>query len=346
LRINIAFFNKELPSDKPNGVSCQVHRLANALVDLGHSCTCFSFSPKPEDARYDHTMLFHTGASKIARKLEPAFCFKQVNTGNFDIIHFHGDDYLVRGSSRRVRTFYGSALSEACHTPKAARKLYQGLFYLFEWISCVRRGVTVGISKATTRALPLIQQVIPCGVPLNTFTVASRKTDNPSILFLGDLRSRKRGDYLIPLFTNDIIKRYPDCTLTVVGPEPCAGRNIIYAGKLSEVSLIEKYQESWVYCMPSSYEGFGVPAIEAMACGTAVVAVDNPGVREIIRSDYNGLRVDASLLTEGLCRVLGDDNLRKTLEKNGRTVVEKMFDIRLIAEKYEQLYRSILAYVR
>lgn len=241
-----------------------------------------------------------------------------------------------------MRTFYGSALSEALHAPKVLRKVYQGMFYCFEWISCIRRGSKAGISKATAHALPMVNTVIPCGVPLETYTIATKKTGNPSILFLGDLHSRKRGDYLLYLFSNDIIKRYPDGTLTVVGPQHCSGKNIDYVGNISEAALIEKYQESWIYCMPSSYEGFGVPAIEAMACGTAVVAVDNPGIREIIRSNYNGLRVPENRLLEGICHVLADDALRKTFEINGRAVVEKMFDIRLVAEKYERLYLSIL----
>jgi phosphatidylinositol alpha-mannosyltransferase len=342
MRIRIAFFTKELPSDKPNGVSCQVHRLANALVDRGHSCTCISFSPRPEDARYYLERIFYTTSSKILRKLEPARSFRRVDIDRFDIVHYHGDDYLVPGSRRRVRTFYGSALSEAIAAPKLLRKAYQSMFYCFEWVSCIRKGAKAGISKATARALPLVRTVIPCGVPCDTYAVGTKKTDHPSILFLGDLNSRKRGDVLLHLFTNDILKRYPDCTLTVVGPQRCSGRNIIYAGTLSETAVIEKYQESWVYCMPSSYEGFGVPAIEAMACGTAVVAVDNPGVREIIRNKYNGLRVADTHLSAGIRQIIADDALRETFEKNGRTVVEKMFDIRLVAEKYERLYLSLL----
>ncbi len=340
--IKIAFFNKELPSDRPNGVSCQVHRLANALVDRGHTCTCFSFSPRPDDARYNLVTLSYIHRGKVLKKFDPAISFSRIGEGDFDIFHYHGDDYLTRGGHHRVRTFYGSALSEACHAQKLSRKVYQSLFYCFEWVSCMHKGAKTAISKATARALPLVRNVIPCGVPLDTYSPGTQKTHNPSILFLGDLNSRKRGDYLLHLFTNDILKKYPDCTLTIVGPQRCTGANVTFTGNISEKELIAAYQESWLYCMPSSYEGFGVPAIEAMACGTAVVAVDNPGIREIIRNNYNGLRLNDSDLLQGIDRVLSDSSLRKSFETTGRTVVKKMFDIAIIAEKYERLYLSLL----
>lgn len=43
-------------------------------------------------------------------------------------------------------------------------------------------------------------------------------------------------------------------------------------GKVSLERLTEFYRRAWLFCLPSSYEGFGVPYIEAMASGTAVVA--------------------------------------------------------------------------
>ncbi len=247
----------------------------------------------------------------------------------------------MKGDTRRVRTFYGSALSEALHAKNVSRFCYQGLFYLFEWVSAFRRGTIVGISKASAHALPLIQSVIPCGVPLDSYKPAGNKTANPSILFLGDLDSRKQGNYLLSTFTNDIIKKYPDCMLSVVGPQPCTGPNIHYAGNLPEADLITAYQRAWVYCMPSSYEGFGVPAIEAMACGTAVVSINNPGIKEIIRHNHNGLLVDGTQLSSGIGRVLADTSLRESLENRGRNTVENQFNIDTVAEEYEKLYRSL-----
>jgi len=299
-----------------------------------------SFSPRPADARYEHKQLSYTSGSKLIRKLEPAFHFARQNARGFDVLHFHGDDYLAAGGKKRVRTFYGSALSEALHAKKGARRLYQGLFYVFEWVSCLRRGRKAGISQATKRALPLLDTVIPCGVELDRFTPGAGKTENPSILFIGDLHSRKRGKYIVTIFNNDILKRHPDCTLTVVGPEPCSGTNVRYAGALSENALIAEYRKAWVYCMASSYEGFGVPLIEAMACGTAVAAADTSGAREIVTHNENGLLLKDRDLAAGIHSILSDGALRARFEANGRRSVENRFDIHRIAGLYEKLYND------
>jgi glycosyltransferase involved in cell wall biosynthesis len=220
--------------------------------------------------------------------------------------------------------------------------MYQLLFYFFEWVSCFHKSLKAGISRSTQAALPLVKEVIPCGVPLDRYRPSDKKTEKPSILFVGDLNSRKRGKYLLKIFNNDILKEHPECILSVVGPQPCDGTNVKYLGNLSEEELITEYQKAWVYCMASSYEGFGVPVIEAMACGTAVAAVSNPGIKEIIRHDYNGLLLDDAELSKGISRVLSDSNLRKTFENNGLSTVEKKFNINTTATEYERLYHLLL----
>ena len=311
-------------------------------MERGHTLTCFSFSPRPNDALYDHVKLSYKGPSGFLRKFEPAVNFFKVNTDSFDILHYHGDDYLVNKRKRSLRTFYGSAFYEALYAKNVPRFMYQGLFYFFEWLSCFRPSLKVGISTATKRALPLIKKVIPCGVPLDRYTPSDKKSEKPTILFIGDLNSRKRGKYLLKIFNNDILKKHRECVLFVVGPEPCYGTNVKYLGTLSEDALIKEYQKAWVYCMASSYEGFGVPAIEAMASGTAVVAVQNPGIKEIIDHNYNGLLLKNSDFSMGIDRIIRDGNVRKTLEKNGRSTVEKKFDIKIIAAEYESLYKLLV----
>lgn len=313
-------------------------------MERRHNLTCTSFSPRPYDALYNHVKLSYKDQSEFLRKFEPAINFIKANTDSFDILHYHGDDYLVNSRKKSLRTFYGSALYEALYAKNAPRFVYQGLFYIFEWISCFHPSLKVGISTATKSALPLVKKVIPCGVPLERYTPSNKKSEKPSILFIGDLNSRKRGKYLLKIFNNDILKKHSECILSVVGPEPCYGTNVKYLGNLTEDDLIAEYQKAWVYAMASSYEGFGVPAIEAMACGTAVVAVENPGIKEIIDHNYNGLLLKDSEFSLGIDRIIRDSNLRKTLEKNGRSTVENKFDIKIIAAEYESLYKLLINY--
>jgi glycosyltransferase involved in cell wall biosynthesis len=257
-------------------------------------------------------------------------------------VHYHGDDYASPGSPRRIRTFYGSAIDEALHAVKPERAAYQLLFYAFEWMSCLRRGVSAGISRATVRALPLIRHVIPCGVSLARYRPSRERSPAPSILFIGDLHSRKRGAALLDIFRTQVLPSCPKCTLTVVGPEPCRGAGIEYAGVVNEQRLISLYQRSWVYCMASSYEGFGAPAIEAMACGTPVVAVRNPGIIDIIGDSSTGLLCSLSELGDRLVRALTDDALRCRLADAALQDVKQRFAITETARRYVSLYHDMI----
>jgi glycosyltransferase involved in cell wall biosynthesis len=335
--MNIAFFSKHLPSNEPNGVSVQVHRLAEALTNRNHTVTVFTFSPPVAAATYTCITLPGPLPPGIAGKFFPAIRFRTVDTSRFDIVHYHGDDYLCRGSNRRVRTFYGSAFKEALHAASPGRFCYQALFYLFEWMSCLKKGHFIAISEYTRHYLPFVKKCIPCCVPLDRYYKDGMKTPYPSILFLGDFDSRKRGAALLNIFSSVILPRYPDALLTVVGPVPCSDKGIRYAGRLNEMQLINEYRRCWVFCMPSSYEGFGVPVIEAMACGTAVVAVRNSGSEALITHNANGLLCTEKTLGQSIDRVLSDAQLRATISDAGAKTAAA-FDAAVIAERYERFY--------
>jgi phosphatidyl-myo-inositol alpha-mannosyltransferase len=339
--MRIAFYSKQLPSDAPNGVSVQVHRLANELVRLGHSVTCFSFSPCPDDAAYTVEQLKYPNTGKIFRKLIPAIIFAQLRQSGFDIYHYHGDDYLCLGNKRRIRTFYGSALFEAMYAERFWRSAYQAVFYMFEWVSSLRKGMNVGISAATCRALPLVHRYIPCGVPLNRYFPSGEKTAFPSILFIGDFKSRKRGELLVSAFKKSILPAYVEAILTVIGPASITGPGVRCLGNLSEQDLIAEYRKHWVVCIPSSYEGFGVPAIEAMACGTVVIATENAGIREIICDGKNGMLCKPENLGKAICRLLDDAELCTRLITRAAKFVES-YDMKCIAGRYVEAYTGLI----
>src|SRR4029077_7625397 len=81
---------------------------------------------------------------------------------------------------------------------------------------------------------------------------------------------------------DDVQRTHPDATLTIVGDEgpPCAG--VTYCMGIADAELVTLYRRAWLYVTPSTYEGFGLPYLEAMACGTPVVATPNPGSIELL----------------------------------------------------------------
>jgi glycosyltransferase involved in cell wall biosynthesis len=130
--------------------------------------------------------------------------------------------------------------------------------------------------------------------------------------------------------------------LTVVGPESVTADHVRCLGRVAERDLINEYRKAWVYCLPSSYEGFGVPAIEAMACGTAVVAVANAGTRELIKNGVDGVLCNRSGLGDAINNVLENAELRDMLVRNGLDKA-KDYDMRDIAGRYEAIYEKTMA---
>lgn len=91
-----------------------------------------------------------------------------------------------------------------------------------------------------------------------------------------------------------------------------------FAGFVEDVDLPAVYSLAAAFAFPTFYEGFGLPALEAMACGTPVVAADNSSLPEVVGDA--GLLVDAGdpdALAGALAQLLTDEGLRANLRTAG-----------------------------
>lgn len=101
-----------------------------------------------------------------------------------------------------------------------------------------------------------------------------------------------------------------------------------------------------VFVLPSLWEGFGIVLVEAMACGTPVVATDCPhGPGEIITHEETGLLVPPAnddALSETLLRLLGNKNLREQLAGNGQERAQD-FHAETVGQQYLDLFEDVIA---
>lgn len=118
--------------------------------------------------------------------------------------------------------------------------------------------------------------------------------------------------------------------------------NIEIKGFLSEKEKIRVMKRSKVFVFPSKLEGWGLVVAEAMAAGLPVVCYDIPAIKEVF--DCPGVvRVqvgDVNALGQEVCRMLGNDDVRRTLGEIGRSFV-KRYDWDEVVKKEAQAYAKI-----
>jgi glycosyltransferase involved in cell wall biosynthesis len=116
---------------------------------------------------------------------------------------------------------------------------------------------------------------------------------------------------------------------------------------ISDDELARNYARAQVAVVPSLYEGFSLPAIEAMACGVALVATTGGALPEVVGTDgVTGLLVepdDPGALAAAIGRLLDDDELRRRLGASGRERVLGRFTWQVTAAGTAAEYRALLA---
>jgi glycogen synthase len=114
---------------------------------------------------------------------------------------------------------------------------------------------------------------------------------------------------------------------------------------LGRAETIALYSGAAVSVTPSVYEPFGIVVVEAMACGSPVVASSVGGIREIVQNGRSGILVrpaDPSSLAEAVNRLLGDRALRMRLASNARKRVLEHFTWESAARRTLEIYKSLL----
>jgi len=124
------------------------------------------------------------------------------------------------------------------------------------------------------------------------------------------------------------------------------GDAVEFVSGVTTERIVELYAETEVACVPSLYEGFSLPAVEAMACGVPVVGTTGGAVPEVIgRDGETGLLVppgDPDALAAGIRRMLADPELRARIGAAGRDRALDKFTWRATAVGTVEHYRALL----
>ena len=185
---------------------------------------------------------------------------------------------------------------------------------------------------------------------LSSWRIAVFGSDHPYIAYAGKPTERRNLSALIRAYSELRIRWRLPHKLLIVGadlPGTSPFREVIaeldldehvkIVGHAPHQEMVYVYNAASLFIYPSSYEGFGMPVLEAMACGTPVIALQNTAFPEFAGGIAH-LLSDASVetLTEGMHQVLTDERLRRRMEREG-PLRAAQYDWRLIARRYLDL---------
>jgi D-inositol-3-phosphate glycosyltransferase len=190
--------------------------------------------------------------------------------------------------------------------------------------------------------------------------------DDRMILFVGRIEPLKGVETLIHAVACLALKNIKEpVNLAVIGGDPDAltdelseemirlqklcdeltvGKMVAFLGKRGQDTLPYYYSAAEVVVMPSHYESFGLVALEAMACGTPVIASQVGGLAFLVQDGITGYTIPAEdhiALCEKLTALLGQESLR---QKMGRNAAEYAlnYDWGKIAVKIEEVYYELI----
>ena len=174
------------------------------------------------------------------------------------------------------------------------------------------------------------------------FTSAGTKAAGRYFLFVGNDKPHKNVDRLVAAFA-----RVPDAQLILAGGTFDRLRDrdrIVIAGFVSSEELASLYRGAIALVLPSLKEGFGLPALEAMACGAPVITSNAPALIEITGDaalHVDGRSIEA--IAGAMTRVMNDEGLRASMIERGIERA-KAFTWRRCAELTREIYRMHISF--
>lgn len=213
--------------------------------------------------------------------------------------------------------------------------------------------------------LPLPPEAVSNGIDLRRFSPGKPDsallkkfklpTDRPIVTYLGRLDAEKHIWVLLHAFA--IIQKKHNAHLLIVGSGTDAAnleylahdlaikRHVTFTGRVSDDEIVQLHRVGHVFCIPSPSELQCIAALEAMASGKPLVAVDAGALKELCQDDVNGYlctKDDADTMADALDKILSSE---KTRARFGRASLEiaRTHDIEYTLDRFEEIYGKVIA---
>ena len=295
--------------------------------------------------------------------------------GGFDVIHAH--DWLVTYAAKSLKNAYDIPIVATIHATEAGRNSgihdeTQRYINDTEWLLTYEATEVIVNSNYMKNeiqrlfGLPFDKiNVIPNGINLSNFTGIERDYDfrrqyamdnEKIILYVGRLVYEKGVQHLIAAMPK-ILSNYNDAKLIIAGrggmmdelraEASNLGLNdkIYFTGYLNSKQVQKMYKCADVAVFPSTYEPFGIVALEAMLAGVPTVVSDVGGLDEIVTHGVDGMKSyagNANSIADSVTALLYDHQLATNISKKARQKVKEQFNWEKIAQDTHFTYEKAI----
>jgi glycosyltransferase involved in cell wall biosynthesis len=204
---------------------------------------------------------------------------------------------------------------------------------------------------------PSVMRVVPIGVDTETFRppkkprvpgriVAVSSSDSPikGVKVLLEAIAKVRTGHDVELVV--VGKPNPDGPVAKAVKDLNLSDIVRFVSGLSNDAIAELLASAEIAVVPSLYEGFSIPAVEAMACATPLIATTGGALPEVVGTDgKTGVLVapgDPAELADAIGALLDDDVRRKKMGAAGRKRIETSYTWRKVAESMVEVYRDAI----
>ena len=295
--------------------------------------------------------------------------------GKFDVIHAH--DWLVANSAQTLKHSYGIPVVSTIHATEAGRNSgihdeTQRYINDTEWMLTYESTeviVNSNFMKGHIQGLfglPFDKiNVIPNGINLTNFSGIERDyefrrqyaADNEKIiLYMGRLVHEKGIQHLISAMPK-ILNSYNDAKLIIAGKGGMydelkaqaermgLGNKVYFTGYLNSKQVQKMYKCADIAVFPSTYEPFGIVALEAMLAGVPTVVSDVGGLNEIVEHCVDGMKSYAgnpNSIADSILTLLFDHQLSNSIAKNAKKKVKEEYNWNKIAQDTYFTYQKAI----
>ena len=296
--------------------------------------------------------------------------------GNFDVIHAH--DWLVTYAAKSLKNSYKIPLVCTIHATESGRNSgihdeTQRYINDTEWLLTYESSQVIVNSNFMKNDIQRIFglpydkiNVIPNGVNLNKFSGVVRDYDlrrqyamdnEKIILYVGRLVYEKGVQHLIGAMPK-ILANYHDAKLVICGRGGMLDElrqeahnlgidnKVYFAGYCDTKKVQKMYKCADVAVFPSTYEPFGIVALEGMLSGTPTVVSDVGGLNEIVDHGVNGMKSyagNSNSIADSVLSLLFDAKLCDTVSKNAIKKVKEQYNWNKIAQDTHYVYEQAIS---